>query len=1205
MKKKSATKAAFFTVRSLLGLLLCCASVLLVLFALGASPRFDQANAQQLGNSERSQSWIGRLASVFVRSDQAYQQKLHNKYRRGSARMSSDGTGAPGRRAKGDGAAQVVDPAVAKTITEHLNELGQTVYSISASAFDVSPPLRQLASMAAPQGVEEEEEVEVMPLPAWRVPRSDEPDPVVQVAPSGDDQPIKLRLNAPAPAAPTTGFNFAGVGGNGATPPDTNGSVGNNQYVETVNTRYQVWSLNHATNVATSVLGPSNISTLWSGFVGGNCSTRNDGDPIVLYDKLADRWLISQFTSARSGGTYWQCVAISQTNNAAGSYYRFAFAVAIGPAGSGYFGDYPKFGVWPDAYYVMAHAFTSTTGSYVAGVFSAMDRTKMLVGDSSATWQIILDPTEGGHVPADLDGFTPPPGGAPGMFMSLHGTGMYLYRLKVDFATPANTMRTLQAIIPIAPATAACGGGTCIPQPGTSTQLDSLADRLMVRLAYRNFVDHESLVVSHSVDPGVTGVASGVRWYDFRISGTPDAVCPSYPCTYQQGTIADVANGRSRWMPSIAMDGAENILTGYSVSGKTSGSENHTIRYTGRAKTDPLGTMTGPEVTVATGTRNETGASRWGDYTSTSIDPFDDCTFWHANEHYTTGTGAGTWMTRVASARFPAGSGAGQCAAATCTTRPTSAPTIGTASAIANNQIQITWTGISPTPGSYAIERALGPVGSEGLYQPLASVPGGTTSYVDTTVQGGLTYSYRVLAATDSNGKCQALVRSGSASATATGDCNLKPVFGGAASATSGGASICSITLDWTPAMSSCPLTPNIRYNIFRSTSPNFVPSPANRIATCAPGPSSYVDSANLTNGTIYYYIVRAEDSGSGHGGECNGGNEELNSIAVSGAAYGSGYQATPSTWMDAGGDGTGALQLNAGNPGNVIWRFVNTANDAGANHTPGGMSAYRNAGPNASNTYADSACAIAQTPVLKVGVTALNLTYWERHQLEKGWDGVAVEFSRNGGAWTSMAAPSNSAANGCVASDITTDWATISCSVPGNACGYTASTSMFTGPTGSGTSCTNWVTGALTAYGHRCHRVAGLTVGDTIQFRWRFTSDSAANFAGFYLDDIAVTGILFPNICVPAPARPVTISVKTVPAGLSYMVDGVTYRYRQDVLMGLRLRAYPEHQLAAEPRRHQLHLAELERRRGHIAHGDSNDAHRLHRNIQGPITSL
>src|SRR5262249_46301858 len=154
--------------------------------------------------------------------------------------------------------------------------------------------------------------------------------------------------------------------------------------------RYQVWSLNRSTKVATSLLGPIAINTLWSGF-GGACEAQNSGDPIVVFDKVANRWLISQFTTTISGGSYFQCVAISQTASAAGAFFRYAFAIP-----NGVFGDYPHFGVWSDAYYMMAHGFQSTSGGYVAGIFAAMDRTKMLAGNSTATWQVIFDPTEGG-----------------------------------------------------------------------------------------------------------------------------------------------------------------------------------------------------------------------------------------------------------------------------------------------------------------------------------------------------------------------------------------------------------------------------------------------------------------------------------------------------------------------------------------------------------------------------------------------------------------------------------------------------------------------------------------------------------------------------------------------------------------------------------------------------------------------------------------
>src|SRR3712207_260016 len=197
--------------------------------------------------------------------------------------------GRPGAKAR----AQEVS-ALAPSIKQHKNELGQTVYEIGTSGFDVSPPLTELAVPANEEVIMNDKPE--LPFPSWRVPRSNKRDTVVQAAPTRNSR----FANVPSLAAPTTGFNFAGIIGTGSFPPDNNGSVGNDQFVETVNTRYQVWSLDRNTNTPTSLLGPSNINTLWAGF-GGACQTRNDGDPVVLFDKVAGRWVITQFTSgARS-----------------------------------------------------------------------------------------------------------------------------------------------------------------------------------------------------------------------------------------------------------------------------------------------------------------------------------------------------------------------------------------------------------------------------------------------------------------------------------------------------------------------------------------------------------------------------------------------------------------------------------------------------------------------------------------------------------------------------------------------------------------------------------------------------------------------------------------------------------------------------------------------------------------------------------------
>jgi hypothetical protein len=330
------------------------------------------------------------------------------------------------------------------------------------------------------------------------------------------------------------------------------------------------------------------------------------------------------------------------------------------------------------------------------------------------------------------------------------------------------------------------------------------------------------------------------------------------------------------------------------------------------------------------------------------------------------------------------------------------------------------------------------------------------------------------------------------------------------------------VNVNWAAATSSCPLTPTIRYNVFRGTVPDFVPSVANRIATCVVGPSSYVDTADLSSGTTYYYVVRAEDVSTGNGGECGGGNEEANDVVIPGTPYRAGTQAGPGIWTDGAGDVTSTLRLNIAGPGDTAdrpWRYVRTADDPGANHTPGGAYAYRNAGPGPSSTYGANVCAEIQAPPLKVDSPSVDLQYWERHQIEYHWDAVAVEYSVQGGDWTDVPPPSNSAADGCDPGDTTTGWEPLSCTMdpPINGCGYPASKSAFNGPLASGTSCDNWVTSAsVPPYAHRCHRVNGLTPGTTIQFRWRFSSDPGAEFAGFYLDDLAVTNVRLPRTCTP-----------------------------------------------------------------------------------------
>jgi len=461
--------------------------------------------------------------------------------------------------------------------------------------------------------------------------------PVPHTPTGGGTGAVQSQL--PITHMPATSLNFDGVG-NGFTgpqgtysvnsaPSDSNGAIGSNYFVEIVNTDLAVF--NKTTDAP--VYGPVPINTLWTGF-GGGCETNNDGDPTVVYDHIANRWVISQFSVSTT--PYLQCVAVSTTSDPTGSYYQYSFQYTDFP-------DYPKIGVWPDAYYTTFNMFGNGGNSFSGGEVCAYDRASMLQGLSATQQCFTVGTSYGGLLPSDLDGSTLPPAGSPNYVMSLGAVDgqLALWKFHVDWTNSANTTLTGPTILNTAAFTLPCNdsGGTCVRQAGTTQQLDTLGDRLMYRLAYRNFGDHESLVVNHTV---TAGSSTGVRWYEIRSPGTT-------PTIYQQGTYAPDAS--YRWMGSIAMDQAGDMAMGYSVSSSTLHPQ---IHYTGRLAGDTLGQMTQGEGTIINGAGSQTGQnlSRWGDYSSISIDPTDDCTFWYTNQ-YIPSNGAFNWKTRIASFKFP------------------------------------------------------------------------------------------------------------------------------------------------------------------------------------------------------------------------------------------------------------------------------------------------------------------------------------------------------------------------------------------------------------------------------------------------------------------------------------------------------------------------------------------------------------------------
>ena len=505
--------------------------------------------------------------------------------------------------------------------------VGNGIQAATSYYNDVSLPLYYLPPADSDGG----EGREGPKNPPVRLPHVDHADPVIQ-------NQFGASTFAPIPGmpAPIMNFNGMGVGAGGAgsvAPPDTNGEVGTTQYVQMVNKALQVFNK----STGASVLGPVSISSIWAGF-GGACTVGGAGDPVVLFDQLANRWLISQFASVNGSAPITdQCIAISTTSDATGTWARYGFHL-----GSNFF-DYPHLGVWPDGYYMAMNVFNSGATAFLGPQAFVFDRAAMLTG---ATATVITPGITGGaneetFLPADLDGSMLPPAGAPAPFIEYPGAGSYkTFRFHADFTTPANSTFTLAGTPAAAGFTQLCPGNrNCVPQGTTTNKLDGVADRLMFRVAYRNYGDHESMVGNFSVS---ANAVAGIRWFEMRnaTSGTPTI--------YQEGTYQPDTDWR--WMGSAAMDFVGNMAIGYSTSSATITPQ---LRYTGRLAGDPLNTLPQGETHLFDGPGAQTGTlNRWGDYSDLTVDPVDDCTFWYTNE-YLPANGTFNWATRIGSFKFP------------------------------------------------------------------------------------------------------------------------------------------------------------------------------------------------------------------------------------------------------------------------------------------------------------------------------------------------------------------------------------------------------------------------------------------------------------------------------------------------------------------------------------------------------------------------
>ena len=481
----------------------------------------------------------------------------------------------------------------------------------------------------------------------------------------------------PGPALTFDGIlsaNLLTTFGTTSMPPDTVGDVGPNHYVQATNIGvFRVFS-----KTGTALTATVRISTLFAGLPAGDkCRTLDNGDPVVNYDPLADRWLISQFY-VPSGGPDGQCIAVSQTGDPTGAWYAYNFA-----APNTNFPDYPHWGVWTDGYYLAVHEFNAAGTAYVQGGFFAFNRNKMLAGDPTANYIYYSDTSSFGALPADLDGYMPPASGTSEFFMEYNAVAfggadsIITHELVPNYTTPASSTFTLKPAVPVAAFDPRSPTGRNVieqPTPAlTSEYMDVVGNRVMFRIGFRNLgtvaAPINSYVMNWTVN--VSGVnpttaalyQAAVRWEELRRSGAGAL------SVFDQGTHAPdpvSGTGRNRWMGSIAQDNTGNIALGFSRSGLMA-TEFPDIVWAGRTGgQNAAGVLNEGEATMfaSTGLQN-IGNGRWGDYSAMTIDPLDDCTFWFASEYrdaINNGTGTNNgfkWSTRIGNFKFP-----------TCTAQP-------------------------------------------------------------------------------------------------------------------------------------------------------------------------------------------------------------------------------------------------------------------------------------------------------------------------------------------------------------------------------------------------------------------------------------------------------------------------------------------------------------------------------------------------------
>ncbi len=415
-------------------------------------------------------------------------------------------------------------------------------------------------------------------------------------------------------------------------PPDCNGDVGPNHFFQGVNSKYAIYDKS-----GNQVVSPTAYNSLFQGVPG---ASNNDGDPIILYDSEADRWMAAEFSGAYSNPDY-MLIAVSTTGDPTGTWYRWSFVMTGFP-------DYMKFGVWQDGYYM-------ATNTYYGNDVYVFERDVMIAGGSDPQMVGFNNPWRPGTVdnfhciqPLDNDGVFAP-AGSPALFITMNDDAMgggndelWVYELDTDWGTPSNS--TFDRVQQIAVSSFDSNFGNSwnnITQPGTSQKLDAVPGVLMYRAVYRNFGSSQAIVCCHTVDLDASNHA-GIRWYELEMDGSDWGV-------RQQGTYGP--DQHSRWMGSIAINSAHEIAIGYSISSST---EYPGVRYTGQSAAEnalATGILDISEVNVATGGGSQNSYNRWGDYSLLSVDPTDDQTFWFTTQYINL---SGAKKTRICAFDFEA-----------------------------------------------------------------------------------------------------------------------------------------------------------------------------------------------------------------------------------------------------------------------------------------------------------------------------------------------------------------------------------------------------------------------------------------------------------------------------------------------------------------------------------------------------------------------